>query len=62
MRNHAVMMAAALLLLGGHRIHAGDRLGLILVWTRVADVNGEAGSVESAEFSPQARRRAGINQ
>ncbi len=34
---------------------AAHELALNLVWTRVADINGEAGSVESAEFSPDNR-------
>ncbi len=36
-------------------LHAAPEMALNLVWTRVADVNGEAGSVESAEFSPDGR-------
>jgi WD40 repeat protein len=35
---------------------AAPELALNLVWSRVADVNGEAGSIESAEFSPDGRR------
>ena len=31
------------------------QMALNLVWTRVADIYGEAGSVESAEFSPDSR-------
>jgi dipeptidyl aminopeptidase/acylaminoacyl peptidase len=34
---------------------AAPEMALNLVWTRVADVNGENGSVESAEFSPDGR-------
>ncbi len=31
------------------------RLALNPVWTRIADINGEAGSIESVEFSPDGR-------
>ncbi|MGH9903375.1 MAG: WD40 repeat domain-containing protein [Pyrinomonadaceae bacterium] len=34
---------------------AGEQLNLLLVWQRVADFNGEQGSVESAEFSPDGK-------
>jgi WD40 repeat protein len=34
---------------------AAHELALNPVWTRVADIHGEAGSVESAEFSPDGR-------
>ncbi len=34
---------------------AGGELGLNRVWARLADVYGEPGSVESAEFSPDSR-------
>lgn len=34
---------------------AADRMGLNLVWARVADVYGELGSVETAQFSPDSR-------
>ena len=44
-----------LVLAFGQPALAGDKLKLTLVWARVADVNGEAGSVESAEFSPDGR-------
>lgn len=34
----------------------GKQLGLTPVWTRIADIYGEAGSVESVEFSPDGHR------
>lgn len=34
---------------------AGGKIGLNQVWSRLADVNGELGSVESAEFSPDSQ-------
>ncbi len=34
---------------------AGGELGLNQVWSRLADIYGEPGSVESAEFSPDSR-------
>lgn len=34
---------------------AGGNIGLNQVWSRLADVNGELGSVESAEFSPDSK-------
>lgn len=37
-------------------LSAAPELALNLIWSRVADVNGEAGSIESAEFSPDGRR------
>ena len=55
MGTHGFIVTAAVFLLSRSSIYAGDKLGLTLVWTRVADVNGEAGSVESAEFSPDGR-------
>ncbi len=36
-------------------VRAGEQLNLLLVWQRVADFNGEQGSVESAEFSPDGK-------
>jgi len=39
-------------------VRAGDQLNLLLVWQRVADFNGENGSVESAEFSADGKRVA----
>lgn len=35
---------------------AADKLALNHVWSRIADINGEYGSVESAEFSPDSTR------
>ena len=34
---------------------AAAQMSLNLVWARLADVNGEEGSIESAEFSPDSR-------
>ena len=45
------LLAAGLVLAGpvyAYNVHAG----LQLLWSRVADLNGEKGAVESAEFSP----------
>ena len=39
-------------------VMAADTLALNHVWSRLADVNGEFGSVESAEFSPDSTRIA----
>lgn len=35
--------------------NAAAQMSLNLVWARLADVNGEEGSIESAEFSPDSR-------
>ena len=35
---------------------AGTQVRLTPVWSRVADINGEYGSIESAEFSPDGNR------
>ncbi|WP_179957646.1 WD40 repeat domain-containing protein [Exilibacterium tricleocarpae] len=50
----------ALLVTAGLLLHcppvlAGGKLGLNHIWSRLADLNGELGSVESAEFSPDSR-------
>lgn len=45
-----------LLALGATTLHASHELALNLVWTRVADIYAEAGSIESVEFSPDGRR------
>lgn len=44
--------AIAGVLLVAAPVQAGGTLGLNHVWSRIADLNGELGSVESAEFSP----------
>lgn len=41
--------------MGSVAVSAADRMTLNLVWARVADVNGEQGSVETAQFSPDSR-------
>ena len=54
-RTLALASAAALMVAPAHA-QTGDGVGLDRVWSRLADVNGELGSVESAEFSPDAAR------
>jgi WD40 repeat protein len=45
----------AALTAGALSVPAAHELALNLVWTRIADIHGEAGSVESAEISPDNR-------
>ncbi len=49
-----LVLAAAVLTLSC-AVEAGGKLGLNQVWSRLADINGEYGSVESAEFSPDSQ-------
>ena len=48
----AISGAFLLALLVASQVFAGGELGLNHVWSRMADITGEPGSVESAEFSP----------
>ncbi|MEM7768359.1 MAG: WD40 repeat domain-containing protein [Pseudomonadota bacterium] len=49
------LLITFLLALAAVPAFAGGEAGLNQVWSRMADINGEPGSVESAEFSPDSR-------
>ncbi|MCG8442353.1 MAG: hypothetical protein MI723_11140 [Caulobacterales bacterium] len=51
-----LMAACAAALIWPAAAGAGGNLGLNQVWSRLADINGELGSIESAEFSPDSER------
>ncbi|MEO1656682.1 MAG: hypothetical protein AAFR65_03090 [Pseudomonadota bacterium] len=48
----AIVSAVGIAIAALGSAHAGGKLGLNHVWSRIADINGEYGSVESSEFSP----------
>lgn len=47
----SIFIVLFILLVGSSPTFAGESVNLQLIWQRVADYNGEQGSVESAEFS-----------
>ena len=53
---HSMAVSVSIfVLLASQAATAGGELGLNQVWSRLADIYGEPGSVESAEFSPDSR-------